>query len=116
MKLSQALSIVGLAAPVIAASVPKTKTCKSFKIPVSVNSTELVYALPHFQSDFDVADFLATVAGRSAPDLSTSFSGTKNVSATYEIGATFCTPTQGQEDRHKDTVLVATHGLGFDRS
>jgi hypothetical protein len=116
MKLSQALPIVGLlAAPVVAASALKTKTCKSFKIPVSVNSTELVYALPPFQSDFDVADFLATAGGRSAPDLSSLFSGTKNVSATYEIGATFCTPAQGKGG-HKDTVLIATHGLGFDRS
>lgn len=112
MKSSQTAAFLG----VLAASATAHKTCKSFKIPVSIDSTEMVYALPPVETDFDISAFVDTITSRSAPDSSSYFSGSKNVSKTYEVGATFCTPSKGGNDAHKDTVLIATHGLGFDRS
>lgn len=111
MKLFQALPVISL----LAGQALANKSCKKFKIPVTVDSTNLVYAAPHFKTNFDIADFIDTIGSRSAPDPSGAFSGTKNVTATYEIGATFCTPAKGHKDTHKDTVLIATHGLNFDR-
>ncbi|KAH8801403.1 Alpha/Beta hydrolase protein [Xylogone sp. PMI_703] len=39
----------------------------------------------------------------------------QNNSASYQISARFCTPTNTSA-RHRHTVIIATHGLGFDKS
>jgi len=96
-----------------------SKSCESFKIPVTVTSTNLIYAPPHFQTDFDVVDFVGTISSRSAPPPSVLFAGEVNQTAAYTISATFCKPGGGSGSSSgpaKNTVLIATHGLNFDRS
>ncbi|OAQ61842.1 alpha/beta-Hydrolase [Pochonia chlamydosporia 170] len=78
-------------------------------------SEDLVYALPPFETDFDVADFVDNISSRSPPQSSMIFSGTRNVTATYTIAGTFCTPGPGHKNGKSQTVLIATHGLNFDR-
>ncbi|KIW12549.1 hypothetical protein PV08_09826 [Exophiala spinifera] len=92
---------------------PPNRACESFRIPVTVSSEDLIYALPHFNSDFDVADFIDILSSRSSLPISSIFGGTHNVTAAYTIGATFCRP---QHNYTNNTVLIATHGLNFDRS
>ena len=95
----------------------KKKTCTNYKIPVSITSTDLVFqpAL-EFKNNYDVADF-ATIAGsRDDAARDQVINRTQTTSGSYTIGATFCTPADGQPSSHKDTVLVATHGGLFDRT
>lgn len=116
-----AISLLSILAAARASSTGSGKTCGSFKIPVTVTSTNLIYAPPPFQTDFDVVDFVGTIAGRSAPPPSAAIAGVENQTATYTISATFCKPAAGGHGRGagsvpaKDVVLIATHGLNFDR-
>lgn len=89
------------------------KSCQEYKIPVTVTTENLVFGLPPFEDDFDVADYIDNISSRSASG--SLFSGSVNETACYEISATFCTPGRGEPATHKSTVLIATHGLNFDR-
>lgn len=59
-------------------------------------------------------DFLSTIAsfGRSA-DFPLPVGNPETQTASYEIYATFCAPEMMGGKRSK-TVLLATHGIGFD--
>lgn len=91
------------------------KTCRDFAIPVPVTSSNLKFGLAEFWDDFDVVDFVDTITSRDpaaagsvvAPERET-------VSATYEISGTICRPLIA--DKKENTLLIATHGLNFDRS
>ena len=89
------------------------KSCQDYKIPVTITTENLIFGLPPFQDDFDVADYIDTISSRSAPE--SFFSGSVNETASYTIAARFCTPGRGEQASHKSTVLIATHGLNFDR-
>ncbi|KAK0717924.1 Alpha/Beta hydrolase protein [Lasiosphaeria miniovina] len=120
MKTHTLLESLLLAASTIAgvASAANAKTCNSYNIPVTVTSTNLVFGLPHFQTDFDVADFVDTITSRNVTTASSVIApGVQVVTATYNIAATFCRPGNGKPDsKKKSTVLIATHGLGFDKT
>jgi hypothetical protein len=98
----------------LSASVALAKSCQDYKIPVTITSENLIYALSPFSDDFDVADFVDNFSSRTPPS-DPYFSGAVNQTATYTIAATFCTPGRGENITHKDTVLIATHGLAYDR-
>ncbi|KAK0666498.1 alpha/beta-hydrolase [Cercophora samala] len=107
-----AASLVG------AASAGTPKTCNDYKIPVTVSSTNAVFGLDPFESDFDVADFVTTIASHT-PEVSASVLSpfAVNVTETYTISATFCRPGHEKPDpKIENTVLIATHGLNFDRT
>ncbi|KAK3358291.1 Alpha/Beta hydrolase protein [Lasiosphaeria ovina] len=76
-------------------ALPTQKTCNSYNIPVIVTSTNLVFGLPHFQTDFDVADFVDTITSRNVTTASSVIAPGVQV---------------------KSTVLIATHGLGFEKT
>ncbi|KAF2261870.1 alpha/beta-hydrolase [Lojkania enalia] len=93
---------------------PTSGNCIDLPLRETVTSSNYVFGLPKFKSNFDVVGLLfdiATSAVSSTPFVP--FSGLENVTATYEASATFCSPKtmKGKES----TVLVATHGLGYDR-
>ena len=91
------------------------KSCQFYDIPITVTSTNLVYGIPPFQDNFDIGGLVDTFTSRTPPTASP-FSGTTNVTANYTIAATFCSPGHGEANTHQSTVLIATHGLGFDGS
>ncbi|KAK3316928.1 Alpha/Beta hydrolase protein [Apodospora peruviana] len=91
------------------------KVCTNYKIPVTISSTNLVFAHP-FRDNYDVADFVTIADSRDEGARADVINGTTTLSGSYTIGATFCTPATGQSDAHKSTVLLATHGLLFDRT
>ncbi|KAK3389526.1 Alpha/Beta hydrolase protein [Podospora didyma] len=92
------------------------KTCTSYNIAVTVSTTNAIFGLPHFQTDLDVADFVNTLGSRdSETAMSVTSPMTENVTASYTIAATFCRP-DGRGAGKNSTVLIATHGLGFDKS
>ncbi|KAH8685770.1 Alpha/Beta hydrolase protein, partial [Tricladium varicosporioides] len=80
---------------------------------VNVSSTVFVTNFDHFNDDFDVVDFVSNLARRDSKTAFNPFSGTKNVTGAYTIGATFCSPKK--DSPKTGTLLLATHGLGYDR-
>jgi hypothetical protein len=71
---------------------PSPKTiCKDYKIPLKVTSENYIFTLPKFNNNYDLADFVTDFAPRTA-----------------------------ERDFHPfppdtKTVLLATHGLNFNR-
>jgi pimeloyl-ACP methyl ester carboxylesterase len=117
MKLSVSTALLlGVSfAPAIAhPTAPSAKFCTTYSIPITTTSNNWIWGYPLFIDNFDVANFISDVEARvSAPDFHPVI-GRANVTASYSIGATFCTP-KAPSDKSK-TVLLATHGVGFDRS
>lgn len=103
--LSLALSVAGTWA----------KSCRSYTIPITITSVDLVYGLPPLEDNFDVARLVDTITSRTPPT-APPFSGSTDVTANYTISATFCSPSHSEVDTHKSTVIIATHGLNFDGS
>lgn len=99
-----------------AQATPSTsQTCKNYTIPLTITSPNLAFALPTFRNNFDVADFIDTISSRNASTAASVVSTTRqNITASYKIFATLCQPTS-KISRSK-TVLIATHGLNFDRT
>lgn len=89
--------------------------CQDHTFTVSVRSTDLVYALPELKDDFDVAELGFQVARRDLATAVTPFNGTIERNGTYEISGTFCAPRHASPDAREKTVLLASHGLHFDR-
>lgn len=97
--------------PLIALAVQPRKTCVQYNISVKPTSQNFAFT-NQFQNNYDVVDFISNAVSRTGATFNP-FSGKHNVTASYEISATFCTPRA--EGRHKRTVILASHGLGFDR-
>ncbi|KAK3323878.1 Alpha/Beta hydrolase protein [Cercophora scortea] len=100
-----------------ATSTTSKRTCNSYKIPITASSSNLVWALPPFNNNFEVVGFVDAIAARTGAGSSALFQpAPQTVSVNYTIAATFCQPARGQPAAHKDTVLIATHGLAYDGS
>ncbi|SPO00266.1 uncharacterized protein DNG_03111 [Cephalotrichum gorgonifer] len=105
--------------PLLLASVSGSclaENCRLLEIPVTVTSTNLVWGPAKFENDFQLTDLVDKLTSRTPPPPSEIFNGTKDVTASYEIAATYCTPGRGDSNKHKDTLLIASHGLGYDGS
>lgn len=108
-------AVFGLAAALSNAGyVPKGANCLDSIIPVTVTSNNRPWIAPRWKDNYEFIDFLSTASSRP----SAGFPGplgnnTVKQTGSYHIGATFCTPQK--PGNHSNTVIVATHGLGFDR-
>ncbi|KAK0643896.1 Alpha/Beta hydrolase protein [Cercophora newfieldiana] len=90
------------------------KICEDYTIPVTTTSNNLAFGLSEFQNNFDVSDFVDTITSRDPSTASSVLAAERqNLTANYDISATFCKPAKPGK---KNTVLIATHGLNFDRS
>ncbi|KAK4454242.1 Alpha/Beta hydrolase protein [Podospora aff. communis PSN243] len=93
-----------------------SKICQDYTIPLTITSNNLAFGLPKFQNNFDVADFVDTITSRNALTAASVIAPNRQtLTANYSISATFCKPAIPPKN-HKHTVLIATHGLNFDRS
>lgn len=94
-------------------SLHQTKSCKDYVLPIKTNSTNLKWNLNIFKSDFDIATYYNEFGRR---DRNVTFKpitvGTAPESAVYNLSGTYCEPSSGGSG----TVIVATHGGGFDKS
>ena len=88
------------------------KTCTDYEIPLTIESLNYIIA-KQFQSNYDVVDLLSNASSRTAGTEFQPYSGSANESANYTISATFCTPTDTAS--RNGIVLLASHGLNFDR-
>jgi hypothetical protein len=89
-----------------------TKVCQDYLLPLNITSLNYKYAYKPLITNEDVADLnfeLGRVA-RPTPFVPVTAS-TQTTSAMYKISGTLCQPVNGGNG----TVLLATHGGGFDR-
>lgn len=98
--------------------VPKGADCLDFIIPVTVTSNNRLWIAPKWENNLEFIDFLSTASSRPSAGFPAPVGNNSvNQTGSYEIGATFCTPqttpTPGNDS--DNTVIIATHGLGFDR-
>ncbi|KFY84988.1 hypothetical protein V500_08808 [Pseudogymnoascus sp. VKM F-4518 (FW-2643)] len=90
------------------------KSCINYTIQVTPTSLNHIFNKP-FQNNYEVVDFFTNANSRGAAAANfTPFSGAVVQTATYEIAATFCSPAA--PGHANSTVIVATHGLAFDKS
>lgn len=87
------------------------KSCMDYKVPATVSSSNYVFA-PSFEDDYQLVDFITDLTSRDNSTFNP-FTGQKNQTKSYIISGTYCTP-KGNSD-HKSTLLLLSHGLGFDR-
>ncbi|TVY92383.1 hypothetical protein LAWI1_G002284 [Lachnellula willkommii] len=100
---------------VAAASLP-AKLCQDFELSVTVTSSNFVFGAPKFNNNFDVTDFVTDLASREPPKTFSPLLPDKvNQTGTYNIASTFCAPSDTHA-ANRSTVILATHGLNFDRT
>lgn len=107
--------ILLIVATAVTANNLPAKLCQSFDLNLTVTSENFVFGAEKFNNDFDVADFVTDLTSREPPPSFSALLPAKvNQTGTYTISSTFCTP-QNSHAAKKDIVLLATHGLNFDR-
>jgi len=92
-----------------------TIVCTDFKVPLTVTSTNLVLNITTLANNFEVVDFLTDFTRIDSKTAFNPIGGIKNETANYFISGTFCTPKISSGNGHEKIVLLATHGLGYDR-
>lgn len=93
---------------------PSNGDCIDYTIKETITATEYIWAVPRWKDNFDVATFLFSLARKDAQSQPQPLNGTKEVTADYEVSGTFCSPKE-RKSRKESTVLLATHGLGYDK-
>ena len=89
-----------------------TKSCQDYTIPITVSSVNYIWGLPDLFTNYDATAFTTNISRWDASTTLNPISGGAYQTVSYEISGTFCSPTKGGSE----TVLLATHGVGFDRS
>jgi hypothetical protein len=93
---------------------PSNGICTDYTITEEVSFNNLIWGLPEFKSSYDVAGFLFNQTRKDAINVLRPFAGSENVTKTFTLSGTFCTPSHPTGGR-ESTVLLATHGLWYDR-
>lgn len=108
------LSILSLAT--VALSAPAAgvkKSCKDYIIPLEVTTENLIWTWDKLETNTDITLYNSEAGRRDAAEAFKPYAlPTTPTTATYNIAGTFCQPSSGGDG----TVLLATHGGGFDRS
>lgn len=93
--------------------VPNGAKCQEYTIPVTVTSENRPWVAPRWTDNYGFIDVASTLSSRTTAGFPVPYGDPVNQTASYSISATFCTPQKaGQQSK---TVLLATHGLAFDR-
>lgn len=114
------LAAIGQLTQVVASPAPSTYVhppngiCTDLTVTEPVKATYPIWGLPKFESNYDVVSFLFNLSRKDgAVNTPSPVSGFQNLTKTYTVAATFCKPRTPVGDK-ESTVLVATHGLGYD--
>jgi len=91
----------------------ESRLCEEYIIPVNVTSQVLIPKYPQFEDSYDVVGFVNDLTRRDSNTTFSPFAGVKSATASYTIGATICIPNKNGGGNK--TLLVASHGLGYDR-
>jgi hypothetical protein len=90
--------------------IPAGARCHNYAITITITSKNLQWTGPKWTNNYELIDFLTVASSRSAPSF---FGHATEETGSYTIGATFCEPKHGGV--RAKTVLIATHGLGYER-
>ncbi len=93
--------------------IPPSASCKNLTIPVHVTSNNYPWTAPKWTDNFGLTDFVSTASSRVDAGFPSPFGTPVVQNGSYEISATLCVPKQS--NAKTSTVLLATHGLAFDR-
>ena len=96
---------------------PPNAQCWDYQVPVTVSAEYYSFAAPKWSDNQEFTEFIrgdiTRTPGETSLDVPKGVLGaTVNKTSEYIISATFCMP----RNRPSSTVILATHGLGFDRS
>lgn len=100
--------------PTSSGYVPPGAKCQDYSIPVNVASLNYPWTGPKWTNNYGFIDFASAASSRTDDGFPSPLGNPINETASYSIGATFCTPT-GTPTANAGSVLLATHGLAFDR-
>lgn len=98
----------------LAGYVPEGAKCQDYTIPVNVTSLNYPWTAPKWTDNFGFIDFASIATSRTDYDSQSPIGVPVLETAGYSIDATFCTP-KGKPNTNAGKVLLASHGLGFDR-
>ncbi|CAI6332917.1 unnamed protein product [Periconia digitata] len=113
--------LVGLVCPIVNAAAsspndtyihPKNGLCTDYTITETVTWSKGIWNLTKPQNNFDIAALRTSLGALDSHVVP--FSGFENATDSYELSGTFCEPVVKNGDKHH-TVLLATHGGGYDR-
>lgn len=94
---------------------PTNGLCIDYTVEEQVTWPHYDWTLPKFENNFDVAVYLYNTATKHSAEFYHPISSRpKNVTGTYELSATFCVPKEKKGGKEQ-TVLLTTHGGGYDR-
>ena len=93
---------------------PPGAICEEYSIPVAIETQAYTYNGTEWHNNYELVDFVTVQVGRIGKTPRGLYAGPNNFSAGYDIGATFCSPKDTTKGKEK-TVLLATHGLWFER-
>lgn len=88
--------------------------CIDYTVPITVTSENLIFDVGPFTSSLDVADLVGNFAAKDSNVTFHPVIGKENITATYEVTGTFCSPKTLTGNGREKTVLLATHGIHYD--
>jgi hypothetical protein len=95
---------------------PTNGNCKDYSIKNTFTTDDYIWGYEKLKDNYDAAALLFNITSKD--DAAGSFdpsTGLHENTAEYEIAGTFCSPKTLKGNGTEKTVLVATHGFGFDR-
>jgi hypothetical protein len=87
--------------------------CTEYSIPVNITAALYNFNASEWTGNNELTQFVIGNVGRG-PKGPSPLNGPQNETAQYTISAPFCTP-QHKDAAHAKTVILASHGFGFDR-
>jgi hypothetical protein len=112
------LLLAGTLGKVGAAAIPDTYTptnanCIDYDIPVSVSTEGINFVAPKWTDNAGLIDFVSLSSSRSSANFPSPINGTVELNGQYTISGTFCSAKTNTGK--SGNVLLATHGLGYDK-
>lgn len=94
---------------------PANGICTDYLAKETVTWRKAIWDLPKFKDNFDIVAFQTAMGSLEASEVFHPISRYEdNVTSTYTLSGTFCKPKKMKGEKER-TVLLATHGGGYDR-
>lgn len=93
--------------------VPPGAICQDQDVTITSTGSKYPWIAPKWTNDSGLIDFVSDAIIRSGAPSSPPVGAPVNETATYTISGTYCTPRK--QGNKSSTLLLATHGLSYDR-
>jgi pimeloyl-ACP methyl ester carboxylesterase len=88
------------------------RQCQNITVPVTITGRNAKFSIATPQTNIEVTNFILDLTQQGANYTQQIFQEFNDVSGSYELAMTYCTPDKGPGK----TLQILTHGIGFDRS